>query len=78
MIAMDEADFGLGVAGAARGLDFLPLAWEEFDLVMRRRDYFEPPVQALLGFARGETFARRAAALGGYDIGNLGAVRLNA
>jgi len=78
MIAMDEADCGLGIAGAAGGLDFLPL-WEgeEFDLVLRRRDYFEPPMQALLEFARSEAFARRAAFLGGYDIASLGQVRYN-
>ena len=58
MIAMGEADCGLGVAAAAAGLDFLPL-WpdEEFDLVLRRRDYFEAPVQAVLAFARSEAFA---------------------
>ncbi|CAN5807174.1 helix-turn-helix transcriptional regulator [soil metagenome] len=78
MIAMGEADCGIGIAAAASGLDFIPLASEEFDLVMRRRDYFEPPVQALLAFARSEAFARRAAYLGGYDVGGLGAVRHNA
>jgi putative molybdopterin biosynthesis protein len=78
MIAMDEADCGLGIRAAAAGLDFIPLHWEEFDLVMRRRDYFEPPVQALLAFARTETFARRASFLGGYDLTGLGEVRYNA
>lgn len=78
MIAMDEADCGLGVAAAAGGLDFVPIAWEDFDLVLRRRDYFEPPLQALLGFTRSEAFARRAGFLGGYDLKDLGAVRYNA
>jgi excisionase family DNA binding protein len=79
MIAMGEADCGLGIAAAAAGLGFLPL-WEAeaFDLVMRRRDYFEPPVQRLLAFARGPEFARRAAFLGGYDVGGLGDVCYNA
>lgn len=73
MIAIGEADCGLGIAAAAAGLGFLPL-WtgESFDLVVRRRDYFEPPVQALMGFARSETFARQAAFLGGYDIASPG------
>jgi excisionase family DNA binding protein len=79
MVAMGEADCGLGIAGAAAGLGFLPL-WpgEQFDLVLRRRDYFEPPFQALLAFARGEAFARRAGYLGGYDTSGLGEVRYNA
>lgn len=78
MIAMGEADAGLGIEAAAAGLDFLPAVWEEFDLLMHRRDYFEPPVQALLAFARTETFRRRAAYLGGYDLTGLGEVRYNA
>jgi putative molybdopterin biosynthesis protein len=78
MIAMDEADCGLGIRAAAGGLDFVPLASEEFDLVLRRRDYFEPAFQALLAFARSEPFARRAAFLGGYDTVRLGEVRYNA
>lgn len=76
MIEMGDADCGLGLAVA--GLGFLPL-WpgEEFDLVMRRRDYFEPPVQKLLAFARSDAFRRRADFLTGYDISRLGEVRLN-
>jgi putative molybdopterin biosynthesis protein len=78
MIALGDADCGVGIAAAAAGLDFLPLVWEEFDLVMRRRDYFEAPVQALFAFARSEALVRRAAHLGGYDLGELGTVRHNA
>lgn len=76
MIEMGEADCGLGLAAAS--LAFLPL-WpgEEFDLVMRRRDYFEAPIQKLLAFTRTEGFVRRAEFLTGYDISGLGAVRLN-
>jgi molybdate-binding protein len=59
-------------------LGFVPLHTERFDLVMRRRDYFEAPVQKLLAFARTPNFASRAAELGGYDIGGLGSVVLNA
>jgi putative molybdopterin biosynthesis protein len=78
MIETDEADCGLGLQAAAGHLGFLPLVTDEsFDLAMRRRYYFEPPVQALLAFARTEGFARRAAHLGGYDLGDLGKVLWN-
>ena len=78
MIESDEADCGLGLQAAAVGLGFVPLVTDEtFDLVTRRRDYFEPPVQALLRFARSDAFARRAAHLGGYDIRDLGQVVWN-
>jgi putative molybdopterin biosynthesis protein len=81
MIADGEAECGLGVAAAARrsGLGFVALGIREsFDLVMRRRDYFEPPVQKLLGFARSDAFMRRAESYDGYGLEHLGAVSFNA
>ncbi|MFQ5955394.1 MAG: substrate-binding domain-containing protein [Kiloniellales bacterium] len=74
-----KADAGLAIAAAARRyrLDFLPLARERYDLVMRRRDYFEPPMQKLLGFAMTPEFAARAAEMGGYDISGLGRITFN-
>lgn len=79
-IRQGEADVGLGVESAARrqGLAFVPLHEEAFDLALRRRSYFEPPVQRLLAFAREARFAERARALGGYDVGELGRVVYNA
>ncbi len=79
MIAEGTGDWGLGLASAADGLGFLPLPELEcFDLVMRRRDWFLPPVQALMAFARTPAFARHAERLGGYDITPLGQVRWTA
>ena len=74
-----KADAGLAVAAVARQLKlgFVPLHRERYDLVMRRRDYFEPPFQKLLAFTRDRAFADRAAELGGYDCENLGAVVYN-
>ncbi|WP_108446670.1 helix-turn-helix transcriptional regulator [Halomonas denitrificans] len=79
-IRQGEADAGLGVEAAARrqGLAFVPLHEEAFDLALRRRSYFEAPIQRLLAFAREPRFAERAAALGGYDITALGRVVHNA
>jgi len=79
-VRQGEADAGLGVEAAARrqGLDFLPLHEECFDLALRRRSYFEPPVQRLLAFAREPRFIERAEALGGYDLQELGRVVYNA
>lgn len=75
-----EADVGLAVEAAARrhGLAFIPLQEEVFDLAMRRRAYFEPQVQRLLAFARGERLRGRADSMGGYDIARLGEIRFNA
>ncbi len=75
-----KADTGLAIAAVAQqlGLDFLPLHRERFDLVMRRRDYFEPPIQRLFDFARSPAFVTRAAEMGGYDVHGLGRVHYNA
>jgi hypothetical protein len=45
---------------------------------MRRRDYFEAPVQALLTFARSTEMREHAAALRGYDLTATGRVAFNA
>jgi putative molybdopterin biosynthesis protein len=74
-----RADCGIATraVAATRGLDFVSLAWESFDLVTRRRDYFENGPQALFDFMRLPAFAARAAALGGYDTAETGRVMLN-
>jgi excisionase family DNA binding protein len=73
-----DAGFGIEAAARAHGLDFIALTVERVDLVARRRDAFEPALQALLAFARTPGFAQQARRLGGYDIGALGRVVLNA
>ncbi|MDX2203146.1 MAG: helix-turn-helix transcriptional regulator [Hyphomicrobiaceae bacterium] len=60
---------------AAAGLDFVPLATEHFDLLMRHRDSYRPPLQALLRLMASPAFARRAAELGGLDVSTAGTVR---
>lgn len=69
-----EAGFGIRAEAMARGLAFLPLVRERLDLVARPRDWFDPPLQALLAFARGEAFRARAARMGGYDVAQTGTV----
>jgi putative molybdopterin biosynthesis protein len=72
-----RADTGIatrGVANAA-GLDFVPIVWEHFDLVMRQRDYFHPPLQAALRFLQSAEFAARAQELAGYELSDAGKVR---
>lgn len=73
-----DAGFGIRAEAAARGLAFVPLIRERFDLVMERRAYFAAPVQALLAFARTSAFTARAQRLGGYDVAACGAVAFNA
>ncbi|MCC6778373.1 MAG: helix-turn-helix transcriptional regulator [Hyphomicrobiales bacterium] len=72
-----RADCGVATRAVAQtaGIGFVPLTWERFDLVLRRRDYFLPGPQALFRFMRMRAFAERAAELGGYDITDAGEVR---
>src|SRR5262245_15780981 len=79
-IRQGKADAGLAIEAVARdpGLQFLPLLWERYDLVVRRMEYFEPPLQRLFAFTRTGLFREQARSLGGYDVANTGAVIFNA
>lgn len=74
-----RADVGFAIEAVAWSLqlDFIPVSVERFDLLARRRDFFEPPLQKLFAFCRGQAFAERAKAMGGYDVSQLGRVRFN-
>jgi len=75
-----NADCGIATRAAAKsaGLDFVPLLWESFDLLMRQRSYFRPPVQALIGFLRDIKLRQRATELSGYDTTPAGQIRFAA
>ncbi len=62
------------VANAA-GLDFVPLRWEQFDLVVSQREYFRPPLQTFFSYLRSPVLTAHAAAAGGYDVSMAGQVR---
>jgi excisionase family DNA binding protein len=72
-----HADCGIATRTVAvsAGLDFLPLAWEKFDLLMRQRDYFRKPVQTMLRLIAEPRFAARAKDLGGLDVAGAGQIR---
>lgn len=73
-IATGQADVGLGAraAATAMGLDFLPLAWEEFDLILSGAmlDATEP----LLSTLRDPTVQAAINELGGYDTNKTGVI----
>jgi putative molybdopterin biosynthesis protein len=72
-----RADCGVATRAVAQaaGLEFVPLTWEHFDLVLRQRDYFLPGMQALFKFVRTAAFRDRAKELAGYDVSDAGDVR---
>jgi putative molybdopterin biosynthesis protein len=73
-----RADCGIATrsVAVAAALEFVPLTWERFDLVLRQRDYFLPGSQALIAFMRSPELRERATELGGYDVAAVGEVRL--
>ncbi|MEZ5741278.1 MAG: helix-turn-helix transcriptional regulator [Burkholderiaceae bacterium] len=75
-IADGHADVGFAVRAAARpgSLAFVPIAWEQVDLVFWQRSYFETPMQQLLMTARSPEFAAQAERLGGYRLSQAGEV----
>jgi excisionase family DNA binding protein len=78
-IAAGKADVGLGIEASARQfqLEFTELIEERFDLLIWRKDFFEPAFQKLMCFCRSDPFKMRTRELGGYDISGLGGVHFN-
>lgn len=74
-----KADAGIGLKTVAKqyDLDFIPLWEERFDILIRRRDYFDEPFQKLVSLTRRDVFADHARAMGGYDITQRGTVHFN-
>lgn len=72
-----RADCGIATRSVANsaGLDFVSLAWERFDLVVRQREYFRPPLQGFWAFLKSPIMLRHAADAGGYDISMAGEIR---
>jgi excisionase family DNA binding protein len=80
VIRAGNADCGIATRAVARsaGLDFVPLLWENFDLLMRQRSYFQPSMQALIGFLGEKRLKQRAVELSGYDPAPAGLIRFAA
>jgi len=53
---------------ALLGLDFLPLRWERFDLLINRERFFEPAVQRFINLLSDGSFRDIAEEFVGYDM----------
>jgi putative molybdopterin biosynthesis protein len=75
-VASGAADCGLGILAAARALDldFIPLDWERYDLVIPTRFYESDELAPLLEIIRDPAFATRVQGLGGYATPHIGEV----
>jgi excisionase family DNA binding protein len=69
----DTAPAIRAVAGLL-GLDFIPLGWERFDLLIPRDTFFERHIQLFMGLFTTPEFAALAGQLEGYDTSRTGRV----
>jgi putative molybdopterin biosynthesis protein len=69
-----SADCGLGILAAARALnmDFIPLFQEQYQLIIPTAYYESDLLAPLLNIIRSEHFQSAVAALGGYDVAQMG------
>lgn len=74
-VARGEADVGIGTEQAAlqvRGIDFVPLMKERYDLVIKKADLLKPHFQTLLSTIQSDEFRNEIAGMGGYDVAQMG------
>jgi putative molybdopterin biosynthesis protein len=76
-IRAGRADTGIATraVAASAGLEFIPIVWERFDLLMRQRHYFRPSMQSLLKFMHSSELFSFAQEMGGYDLSDTGSIR---
>jgi putative molybdopterin biosynthesis protein len=74
LVAMDQADVAPGARAAAAefGLEFVPIGWEAYDLVLYRGIYFRTLFQKLFEKLKSPECQRWAQILGGYDFTDSG------
>ena len=75
-VASGQADTGLGVRAAATALDlgFIPVTWEDFDIVLSS-DVL-PAAEPLIAALRTPAVQSSIDALGGYDLSRTGSVEM--
>lgn len=69
-----SAHAGPGIRAVANllGLDFIPLNWERFDLLISKDRFFDQGIQLFLSLLKGKMIQRTADQYGGYDLSMTG------
>ena len=64
-----RADAGPGIRAVAGllDIDFIPLRWERFDLMISKERFFDEGIQRFLGLLHEKEFREMATSLEGYD-----------
>ncbi len=64
-----DAAPGIRAVAGLLDLDFIPLRWERFDLLVLKEHFFEQGVQRFMGLLHEPAFKQLAEELAGYDLG---------
>ncbi len=72
-----DATFGLAVLASQHRLGFVPVIDERYDILVDRREWFEPVWQSMLRFCATPAFRDYARGLAGYDIAGQFEVHFN-
>ena len=69
-ILSGRADAGPGIKPVASllGLEFIPVRWERYDLLITKERFFDKGVQLFIGLLHEEAFIDLAKNLDGYDV----------
>jgi putative molybdopterin biosynthesis protein len=76
-VASGAADYGLGIRAAARALelDFVPLTFERYDLVIPQENFHGELLRPLLVLLQDGAFRDAVAAMPGYRVERMGEIR---
>lgn len=75
IVARGGADLALGSEKAAeqvKGIDFIPLQSEAYDMVIKKEDIHKPEFEAVLQIIRSEEFKQELLGIGGYELTDIG------
>jgi len=76
-VARGGADIGIGNEKSSlqvKGVDFIPLQTERYELVIKKEDIEKVPFQAVLEILRSQEFKMELEGIGGYDLTETGKV----
>ncbi|HEX2926903.1 MAG TPA: helix-turn-helix transcriptional regulator [Ruminiclostridium sp.] len=76
-VARGGADIGIGNEKSGlqvKGIDFIPLQTERYELVIKKEDIEKAPFQAVLEILRSQEFKMELEGIGGYDLSEIGKI----
>lgn len=76
-IARGEGDVGMGIEKVAlqvKGIDFIPMQEERYDLVIKKSDLSSPIYKAIIDIIQSKEFKEEIDGLSGYDLRDIGKI----